>query len=272
MDHLHRELAPISKEAWEEIDREAKRTLSRTLAGRRLVDFSGPRGWDFSLVGTGRSHSIAGPSQEVKARVREARPLVEYLVPFTMPRDELEAIARGAKDADLEPIIEAARSAAHAEDDTIFEGLKSAGIPGMLELGKAHGLKLSQDYEKYPSVVASALTFLRHRGIEGPYAIALGPRCFQGLTETTNKGGYPILDLVRQQLDGRIVWAPAIDGAVVLSTRGGDFELVVGQDFAVGYERSDGNSVELYLQETLTFLTYTPEAAVPLRYETRKRG
>ena len=44
MDNLHRELAPISDAAWSQIEEEATRTLKRHLAGRRVVDVSGPGG------------------------------------------------------------------------------------------------------------------------------------------------------------------------------------------------------------------------------------
>jgi uncharacterized linocin/CFP29 family protein len=272
VDHLTRELAPIGPRAWQQIDETARRTLNRTLAGRQLVDFTGPRGWEFSSVGLGRTRPIRQTVKGVNAQLRLTQALVEYTVPFTLARSELDAITRGAEDADLENVVQAARAAALAEDRAIFEGFEEAGIHGILERGRAQVLTLSDDYDKYPGVVASALTWLRQQGIDGPYAIALGPRCFQGLTETTNEGGYPVINLVRQQLDGRIVWAPAIDGAVVLSTRGGDFELVVGQDFAVGYARDDGPNVELYLQESITFRVLTPDAAVPLRYASRNEA
>src|SRR5690606_12295268 len=58
------------------------------------------------------------------------------------------------------------------------------------------------------------------------------------------------------------------DGAVVLSLRGGDFELHGGQDFAIGYRAHDADGVELVVRESMTFCVYTPEAAVPLRYDT----
>ena len=268
MDHLYRSLAPITDAAWREIDEEAERTLKRTLAGRRLVDFIGPLGWEHSAVNRGRFKPLSDPSPGVHAKLREVQPVVEIRVPITLERSELEAIERGARDADLAPVIKAARAAALTEDHTIFEGMRAAGIAGILEQGAPQQLALSDDYEKYPRVVASALTWLRNQGIEGPYTIALGPRCYQGLTETTNKGGYPVLDLVTRQLDGRIIWAPAIDGAVVLSTRGGDFELTVGQDFSIGYLSHDAERVELYLEERIAFSVLTPEAAVPLRYTT----
>ncbi|HEU4617063.1 MAG TPA: family 1 encapsulin nanocompartment shell protein [Gammaproteobacteria bacterium] len=271
MKHLHRELAPISSEAWEEIDAEAARTLRRTLAGRKLVDFKGPLGWDRSAEGRGRTQRIAAPREGVEAALRLTRPLVEIEAPFVLPRAEIDAIARGARDADLQNVVRAARSAALTEDQAIFRGFAAAGIEGLFERGKGQALTLTDDYEKYPQVVATALTWLRNQGIEGPYAIALGPRCYEGLTETTNRGGYPVINMVMQQLDGRIVWAPAVDGAVIMSLRGGDFELVVGQDFAIGYRSHDAGTVTLYLQESFTFAAYNPEAAVPLQYGTTGR-
>ena len=45
MNDLLRELAPISDDAWKAIDDEARQTLMVELAGRKLVDFVGPRGW-----------------------------------------------------------------------------------------------------------------------------------------------------------------------------------------------------------------------------------
>jgi len=266
MDHLLRGLAPIGAAAWREIDAEAARTLRRTLAGRKLVDFTGPLGWDVSAVGRGRVRDISA-RDGVKARLRETQPLVEIDVPFRLPRAEVDAIERGAKDADLGPVVHAARLAALTEDRAVFAGFPEAGIAGIFERCGEHALPLSDDYERYPRVVAAALTRLRNEGVEGPYAIALGPRCYQGLTETTNKGGYPVINMVRQQLDDRIIWAPGVDGAVVLSLRGGDFELTVGQDFAIGYRSHDAQHVELFVRESMTFSVYTPEAAVPLKYD-----
>ncbi len=75
-------------------------------------------------------------------------------------------------------------------------------------------------------------------------------------------GRTPIHEHVARVLDGEIVWAPAIDGAFLLSARGGDFGLHLGQDLSIGYLSHDATSVRLYFQETLTFLVYTSEASV----------
>jgi uncharacterized linocin/CFP29 family protein len=65
-------------------------------------------------------------------------------------------------------------------------------------------------------------------------------------------------------VDDKIIWAPAIDGAFVLTTRGGDFDLHIGQDLSIGYLSHTDAAVRLYLQETFTFLLLTSEAAVVL--------
>jgi uncharacterized linocin/CFP29 family protein len=266
MNHLHRELAPISDAGWQEIEKEARRTLKTTLAARKLVDFVGPQGWDASAVGIGRISQIEPPSPGgVEARLRKVLPLVELRVSFEMRRDELDAVDRGAKDPDTDPIIATARNIAIAEDRAIFHGYPAAGISGICERRADVAVQLGEDYASYPDFVATALNKLRDAGVGGPFAIALSERCYAGLTEAT-VGGYPVLEHVRRLIDGPLVWAPGLVGAVVLSKRGEDFELTVGQDFSIGYLEHDAERVRLYIEESFTFWLQSPQAAVPLVY------
>ena len=55
-----------------------------------------------------------------------------------------------------------------------------------------------------------------------------------------------------------------MQGAVVVSQRGRDFVLDVGEDLSIGYERHDSDIVELYIEESLTFRVLTDDAAVAL--------
>lgn len=265
MNHLYRELAPVSTAAWQEIEKEAKRTLTTTLGARRVVDFVGPQGWQASAVCTGRTESIAPPASGSEARVRQIQPLIELRVPFELSRAELDAIERGAQDFDTDPVIHAARTIAIAEDRAIFHGYAAAGIRGICEIQADVGIPLSDDYEAYPVAVATALNKLRNEGVSGPYAIALSERYYTDLTEST-KGGYPVLEHVRRLVDGPLIWAPGMDGGAVLSTRGGDFELTVGQDFSIGYLDHDAKQVQLYIEESFTFRVLSPQAAVPFLY------
>lgn len=267
MNYMLRDLAPISKGAWEAIDEEAKRVLKLTLAARKLVDFTGPLGWSTSAVDIGRTEPIGGTLHEgVEAQIRKVQPMLELRVPFELARTEMEAIRRGAKDADLEPVTDAAQKIALAEDKAVFRGCAAGKIVGIGEAATAAAMTLSEDFTEYPKTVAGAISKLRFAGVDGPYAIALGPRCYEGLTETTGSGGYRVYDHVVRLLDGPAIWAPAIDGAVVLSLRGGDFEIVVGQDISIGYLDHTTESVRLYLQESFTFRVHAGEAAVPLVY------
>ena len=110
----------------------------------------------------------------------------------------------------------------------------------------------------------SAVERLLESGIGGPYGLALGREQYRVVIETAEHGGYPLLEHLREILDGPIVWAPGVAGGVVLSLRGGDFIIDSGQDISIGYESHDGRTVSLYLEESFSFHVATPEAAVVL--------
>jgi len=267
VNNLFRELAPISSEAWSEIDKEAARTLRLKLAGRKLVDFVGPLGPQCGAVNTGRLQAIeAGPVEKVSAARREVLPLVQLQTDFTLSRAELDAVERGSADPDLEPVKQAAARIAHAEDSAIFHGYAAGGIAGMTERSPHSAIAIPKSYDEYPKVVAEAIRVLMLAGVEGPYALALGTRCFENLSQATDDG-YPVLKVVKNLIEGPVVWAPAVNGAVVLSMREGDFELTVGRDLSIGYRSHDAANVHLYLTETFTFRVLTPEAAVALVYK-----
>ena len=118
--------------------------------------------------------------------------------------------------------------------------------------------------ERYPRHVAKAVEALLSIGISGPYGLALGPDGYTSLVETTEHGGLIVFDHIRQILQGQIVWAPGVQGAVVLSLRGGDFVFEAGEDLSLGYDHHDADNVYLYLEESFTFRSITPEAAVML--------
>jgi uncharacterized linocin/CFP29 family protein len=266
MNHLRRDLAPISDEAWAEIDEEAARTLKHFLTARRVVDFAGPHGWAKDAVGRGRAEEVTHAPVGIRASIRAVQPLVEYRAEFWVERAELEAIDRGARDADLDAVRDAARRLALAEDEAIFGGNASALITGIADGTPHPKVPIGDEYRDYPRPVAQAVAMLQAAGVGGPYAVALGPRCYTGVIETTEMGGFPVLEHLRLIAGGPVLWAPAVDGAIVLSTRGGDFELVVGEDTSIGYLDHDETNVHLYLEESFTFRVITPEAAVHLSY------
>ena len=269
MNHLFRELAPVSDAAWGEIEIEAKRALENFLAARRLVDFTGPHGWTYSASTLGSVEAVKkAPADGVEASLRNVQPVVELKAPFALKRAELDAIDRGHKSPELGPVVDAARAIAEAEDHAVFQGYDPAQIKGVAEASPHSPVSLGDSFGQYPTWVAMAVAVLRDAGVEGPYGIALGPRCYSGILETTEDGGYPILERVRLILGGPVVYAPAVDGAVVLSLRGDDFELSSGQDVSIGFDSADEAEVHLYLEESFAFHAHSPEAAVALKYPT----
>jgi uncharacterized linocin/CFP29 family protein len=124
-------------------------------------------------------------------------------------------------------------------------------------------MTLPADVRQYPEAIAHALSQLRLAGVNGPYAVLLGADAYTALTETSDHG-YPVLAHVQRLIISELIWAPAIAGAFVLSTRGGDFQLHIGQDVSIGYFGHSETVVRLYLQESITFLLLTTEAAVAL--------
>ena len=263
MNNLHRELAPISDAAWAEIEEETTRTLKRYLAGRRVVDVPSPAGLALPGVATGHLRPIASPAEEIIASQREIKPLVELRVPFELCRQAVDDVERGSEDSDWQPAKDAAKKLAFAEDRAIFNGYREADIQGIREETSNPIATLPADVRDYPDAVAQALSQLRLVGVNGPYSVLLGAREYTELAETRDHG-YPVLDHVKRIVDGNIIWAPAIEGAFVLTTRGGDFELSIGQDVSIGYLSHTDSAVRLYLQETFVFRVLTSEAAVVL--------
>ncbi|MEV0434250.1 family 1 encapsulin nanocompartment shell protein [Nocardia sp. NPDC050413] len=263
MNNLHRELAPITDEAWAEIEEEATRTFKRNIAGRRVVDVSGPHGVGYSALNRGRLTPIDSPDDGVQAHQRVVQPLVELRVPFTLKRSELDDIERGAPDADLDNLKDAAQKIAFAEDRAIFEGYAAAGITGIRAAASCTPITLPSNVVDIPDAISRALTGLRLAGVQGPYSVLLSADLYTKVSETSDHG-HPIRTHIERLIDGEIIWAPAITGGFALTTRGGDFELAIGQDLSIGYLSHDAETVQLYFQETFTFLVETSEAAVSL--------
>ena len=184
-------------------------------------------------------------------------------MPFTVDRRQVDDVERGAKDADWQPVKDAARKLAYAEDRAVFEGYPAAGITGIRAASSNTELTLPADVRAYPDVVSQAITALRLAGVDGAYSLALSADAYTAVSETRDHG-YPVHEHIKRLISGDIVWGPAINGAFVLTTRGGDFDLHLGQDISIGYLSHDASSVQLYLQETLTFLAYTGEASVAM--------
>jgi uncharacterized linocin/CFP29 family protein len=265
-DLLKRRHAPLTDEAWEQVDNEARRVLKLHLAGRKVVDFSGPHGWRLGAINTGRLKPIGkGPVGGLSYAIRAVQPLIEVRAPFAMTIAELDDASRGADDLDLDPVISVAERVALSEDTAIFHGFKDGQITGIIEASPHKPIPVNVTLD-WPRAVVAGLEALRVAGMNGPYALALGLQAYDEL-DAASEDGYPLRRRIQEGMpDVALVWAPALQGgAALMSTRGGDYELTVGQDLSIGYSAHDRTAVELFLTESFTFRVLEEKAAIFLR-------
>ncbi|MBD3237979.1 MAG: bacteriocin [Candidatus Eisenbacteria bacterium] len=263
MNLLKRALAPVSDAAWDEIDEEARRVLASSLTARRIMDVTGPHGPAYAAVGLGRiTTSTEGASDPVAYGIRRVLPLIELRASFELDRWELDNAERGAADIELDPLTEAARELAQFEERLVYHGLQEAGIEGLRDAAEQDPIPLGTEGGDYPKSIARALVSLREASIGGPYALVLGSEPFTALSAAC-QGCLP-RQQIAQLLEGPVLLSPVIEGGFLLSTRGGDFEITLGQDASIGWQSHGEERMKLFLMESLTFRVLEPRAVVPL--------
>ncbi len=266
MDILKRSLAPIFPAAWDEIDEQAKIALKAVLAGRKVVDVTGPLGWNCDAVSEGTLSLVEkSPVENVNYGIRESLPLVEIRIPFILSMWDVDNISRNSKTVDFTPVIEAARKAALFEDTAIFQGLEEAGILGLEIEADNETVELGLDDESILTAVVEGMTTLNDRSMEGPYALVCSLPLWKKIK--TSAKGYPLLKRIKDALgdDCRIVLSPQYETAMLISMKEGNNELVIGQDFSIGYQSHTNTDVSFYITETFTFRTLAPESIVPFK-------
>lgn len=265
-DILRRSFAPITDEAWKEIDTQAARTLKGNLSARSLVDFSGPHGWQMAAVNLGSVR--VGNSEPVKGvnwGRRETLNLIEIRTPFALKVWELDNVSRGAKAPELNALIAAARKTAIFEETAVYTGFSEAGIKGLVDASSHKPIVLPpNDTDAFTEAVEAGVLAIQKAGIGGPYALVLGTDPY-ALLQVGDPQAYPLRKQVEKIASGGVFWSPALHGGVILSRRGGDFEMTVGQDLSIGYRSHDKETVDLYFTESFTFRVLEPAAAVELK-------
>lgn len=266
MDILKRSLAPIFPNAWDEIDEQAKTVLKGILAGRKIVDVKGPLGWNTDAVSEGTlTLAEESPVENVTYGIRESLPLIEIRVPFTMPMWDLDDISRHSKTVDFTPVVEAARKAALFEDTAVFQGLEEAGILGLELETDNKPVEVKLDDEGIVTSIVEAINTLNERSMEGPYALVCSLPFWTKIK--TSAKGYPLLKRIKDVLgdDCRIVLSSQYETSLLVSMHEGNNELIVGQDFSIGYQSHTNTEVCFYITETFTFRVLAPESIVPFK-------
>jgi uncharacterized linocin/CFP29 family protein len=262
IDLLRRDLAPFAPASWEAIDEQAREVLRGNLSARKIVDVAGPFGWQHASVNVGRlDPGRVDAGNGVLYGIRKVLPLVEVRVPFVLDLWELDDVVRGARDPNLDPLIEAAGKLAAFEERAIYYGFQPGGIVGMAKASQHELVQLRSEPKGWPQAIAHAIVALKTAGESPPYTLVAGRTVFQAMER--DAGQYPLRKQIEQLIDGAIVLAPNIEGAFLLPANSeGDFELTLGQDISVGFEQQDGQRVKLYLTESFTFRVLEPQAVV----------
>ncbi len=264
MDILRKSLAPISDKAWEEINEDAKNTLETALSARKFVDIEGPKGLDHAAVPLG---SLKLPSKQGKKDVQygihQLMPLVETRIPFELNIWELDNVARGNEDIDLDNLQEAAYKIAEFEENAIYNGFSQANIEGLLNASEHSAMDLPEKMDDIIGIISKAIVRFQKKGVQGPFNLIVGPEIYEKLNSFMQ--GYPLRKQVEKIIEGEIILAHKIESALLVSARGGDFRLTLGQDLSIGYENHDNKKVELYFMESFTFQVLDPAALIVMK-------
>lgn len=262
---LKREFAPVSDQAWQELDKQAAQVLQKKLVGRKLVDFSGPHGWELAAVNLGRVTVAAQKALgDIPWGIREAIPLIEIRIPFKLKQFELDNLTRGASDIDLDPMLEVVGKAACFEDHAILYGFQAGNVKGMLDASAHPPIAMPDEPQDYPQAVGQAIRAIVSTGIDGPFNLVLGTDEYYGLLQA-GRGGYPPQKVIKEMLGGQILTTPVLKGGLIAAARGGDFELTVGKDFSLGYADHDHDTVEIFITESFMFRVIEPKAVIALK-------
>lgn len=262
MEWLRRNAAPLSEKVWQAIDETAAAMFRQTVIARRIADFDGPRGWNHvaTQLGTFRPTAPPAPASKVRLSVPDIRLLTEIRSDFSISWEAIDIFERVGPALDADSIEEAAREMALAEDHLVFYG--SEYSPGLLRSSESPHIALS-DWSVPGRVVTdmlAAVQRLDEHGIKGPYEAVLSPdHYYLYLQQTTEGGVYPAAKQLSLVLR-KVYSSPVIEGAILFTTRGGDFMITVGGDFILGYRWHDDKAVHLFCVETIAAQLQTPEA------------
>jgi uncharacterized linocin/CFP29 family protein len=261
MNFLRRELAPISLQGWNEIDSVAKKALAANLSVRKFVDVNGPHGLDYASVPVGR---LTIPEKQEGAAVRygvhQVLPLIETRSAFSLPIWELDNIERGAKDLDLDAVINSSREIAAFEERAIYNGFAPGTIIGLEQSVKSQRIQISLDINAVVDAVSKAQEQMQKDGVSGPANLVVSPTLW-GFLARCIPGG-TLRSTIEGEIGGHVIYAEFLKDALLVSNRGGDAELTVGQDFAIGYHSHTADEISLFITESFTFRVLAPEALV----------
>lgn len=247
---LYRELAPITKEAWKEIDERAEEVLKSYLSARRVVKVIGPKGMDYNVITEGRLENVVD-TDEVCYGTYKVLPLTEIRIEFEMNRWELDNIQRGAKDIDYEPLENAARKIALFEENAIYNGLNDGNIVGLKDSYDGGIIPFGSDIEDIMKAISNGIIKLREAYQTGPFDLVVGKEIYERILSV--QSAFPFDKRIEELIGGKIIYNHIIDDAYLLPHDHDDLELTIGRDFSIGYQSHTSEKVKFFITESFTF-------------------
>jgi uncharacterized linocin/CFP29 family protein len=260
MDMLKKELAPLTSKVWQEIEARAQEVLRSRLSARKAVHVVGPLGWDYTNVSEGRL-DIVEDNGDVKTGVYRTSPLTEARVRFTLNRWEMDNLNRGARDIDLTSLDSAVEKIAEFEEHAIYTGFKAGGIVGLKESTAHKPITFGSSASEIMESISKALLLLQKESVDKPYALIVGQKAYLAISKEVN--GIPLVERIERLIGGKVIPSLTLDGAFLLPYDNENLELIVGQDFAIGYESHDTKEVTLFITESFLFRVLDPHLVVP---------
>ncbi len=247
---LYRDKAPISSEAWSEIDERASQVLKAYLSARKAVRVNGPMGLDFNVITEGRLTDIQN-KDGVDFGIYEVKPLIESRVEFNLDRWELDNIERGAKDINYEPLEYAMKEIALFEDKAIYKGLEGGRIQGLDQVKTTKDIPFGKNSTDILDAVISGSIELRKAFAEPPFVLIVNPEIYRRILLADSE--YPLIKKIMKLIGGNIIFSHSSDGGYLLPFNNGNFELTLGRDFSIGYQSHDDERVKFFATESFTF-------------------
>lgn len=256
---LYRDLAPITEEAWEEIDERASEVLKSYLTGRKVVKVNGPKGLDYNVITEGRLANVEEEGNVCYGNY-EVLPLTEVRREFEIKRWELDNISRGAKDVDYGPLEDAIKEIALFEDNSIYNGLDSAIIKGIENSREGEEIEFGHGPKEIMEAITEGVIRLKEAYAQGPYTLVVNEEAYKKILSVDT--GYPFDEKIKKLIGGEILLSHVVKGAYLLPYDHDDLELTVGRDFSIGYQAHDIKKVRFFISESFTFRVLDPAIIV----------
>lgn len=261
---LYRDLAPVPKEAWDEIDERAKEVLKSYLSARKVVNVNGPKGLDYNVITEGRLTNVEEDNNVCYAPYK-VQPLIESRIEFEMNRWELDNVQRGAKDVDYEPLEKAAEEIAKFEDNAIYNGLANGMIQGLRNSMEFKAIPFGKSANKIMESITEGIIKLRKAYAHGSFTLIVGEEAYKRII--SEETAYPLDERIEALIQGKIIFSHSVDGAYLLPYDHEDLELTIGRDFSIGYQSHTNEKVRFFITESFTFRVLDP--AIIVKYDVK---